>query len=561
MKFSIGVKIFAIATSMLGFLVLMVGINYDRIKKVNDELIDLARYLTPLTANTTVINVRLLKQQIHLERILQLYESEPIDWQQIEREFSEFKRQGDSVDEEINTAIALSREAISHAKLVRDMIQLARLEPLLLALEEEHQEFYDRGLQIVHSLQEGNQELLDFLENEIKEEEERFNRQMQSIVRELGEFTQQSAELADRGEREILRLNIILMGFATGFGVICAFTLTMGLIRPLKKLVDSTREVERGNLEIQVAIASGDEIETLSNAFNLMVGEIKEKEQIKNTFGQYVDPRIVENLIQQRPQKRIEKQQIVTVFFSDIAGFTGISEMLAPEGLVKLLNQYFTLAAEPISHYNGVIDCFIGDAMRAFWGEPFVSAAEHAKFACFAALDQFVQLERLQRMMPDLMGFRKGLPDFNIRIGLATSEAIAGNIGSEQFKSYTVMGSAVELAERLEGLNKQYGTQILLAEETRKLAGDAIETREIAAIDLRDRPLTIYELLSRKGELALELEYLRDNFERGLLAYREGDLPRARSCFETCLLAKSDDKPSQIYLDVINDQLSIINYQ
>ncbi|MBP0017971.1 MAG: HAMP domain-containing protein [Cyanobacteria bacterium SBLK] len=553
-KFSIGVKIFAIATSMFAFLAIMMGINYDRIKKVNDELIDLAEYLTPLTAHTTLINARVLKQQIHLERILQLYESEPIDWQQIEEELAAFEKQGQQVDEEIQAAIALSREAIEHAKLLRDIVQFARIEPILFHIEEEHEEFNDRGLQITRSLRTENQNFIDFLEDELQEEEERFNQEVRNLFQELSEFTQRSARNAEREERAILRLNIILMILATGFGMVSAFGLTMGLVNPLKKLLRSTREVERGNLNTKVAIASGDEIEILGNTFNLMVAEIKEKEQIKNTFGQYLDPRIVENLIQQQSKQNIEERQIVTVLFSDVAGFTGISEMLAPEGLVKLLNQYFTLAAEPIARYNGVIDCFIGDALRAFWGEPFVSATEHAQFACFAALEQFEQLARLQRMMPDLMGFRKGLPDFNIRVGLATSEVIAGNIGSEQFKSYTVMGNAVEWAERLEALNKKYGTKILLTEDTWKLAKDAIETREIDMISIGDRQIKIYELLSRKNELDLEREYLRDTFEIGLSAYRDREFFKARGYFETCLLARSDDCSAQIYLEKIDRQ-------
>ncbi|MGK7926147.1 MAG: Tar ligand binding domain-containing protein, partial [Spirulina sp.] len=218
-RFSIGVKIFGIATSMLAFLVVVVGINYNRIKRVNDELIDLAEYLTPLTAHVNVMNVRVLKQQIHLERMLQLHESEPVDWPQIKAEFAEFERQGAKVDEDVNAAIALSREAISHAKVLRDIVQFARLEPLLDHLEEEHEEFHDRGVQIVQSLQSGNQELIDFLEDELKEEERRFNQQVQSLFRELGEFTQRSARLAHRREREILQLNLILMGWATGFGV------------------------------------------------------------------------------------------------------------------------------------------------------------------------------------------------------------------------------------------------------------------------------------------------------------------------------------------------------
>lgn len=153
------------------------------------------------------------------------------------------------------------------------------------------------------------------------------------------------------------------------------------------------------------------------------------------------------------------------------------------------------------------------------------------------------------------MGFRKGLPDFKIRVGLATSEAIAGNIGSEQFKSYTVMGSSVKWAEELEGLNKKYGTKILLTEDTRQLAAESIETREIDEISIGDRTIKIHELLSRKDELDLEREYLRDNFKLGLSAYQNQELTKAKGHFETCLLAQPDDCPTQIYLEAIAQKL------
>jgi adenylate cyclase len=281
-----------------------------------------------------------------------------------------------------------------------------------------------------------------------------------------------------------------------------------------------------------------------------MLNEVRQKERLKATFGQYVDPRIVETLVEQVGNIDTSNKQVMTVLFSDIAGFSTISEMLTPTGLVNLINQYLTLASEPITQYNGVIDKFIGDAVTAFWGVPFVGETEHAKLACFAALEQFTQLAKLRRMMPDIMGFRKGLPEIKVRIGLATGELVAGNIGSEESKSYTVMGKAMQIAEQLESANKIYGTNILLMEETKVLAGDAIETRGIDLLDLsdKDEPVKVYELLGYRGELDPTLIELRDRFEAGLREYRQQNWEQAQSHFKACLSLKADDGPSEVYL-------------
>ena len=274
-------------------------------------------------------------------------------------------------------------------------------------------------------------------------------------------------------------------------------------MRPIKRLVESASEIDQGNLQVQVPVTSADEVGLLSESFNIMVADIQAKEQLKNTFGQYVDPRIVEQLIDQPGQLaestadlQTPQRQQMTVFFSDIVGFSGISELMTPSGLVALINQYLTLASEPIVLNQGVIKQFIGDGVSAFWGEPFVQADDHAKLACYAALEQQGQLVKLRRLLPELMGMRKGLPEIKIRIGLATGEVVASNIGSETSKSYTVMGPAVYAAEFLENLNKRYGTTILMAAATKHATGDRFETREIDTVYLpgEEKPTVIYEL-------------------------------------------------------------------
>jgi class 3 adenylate cyclase len=661
LKIPIGIKIFGIASSLLTFLLIVVYISYDHIKRVNNELIDIAEYMTKLTAHSANIDMHVLEQEIHLERMLRFYETEPLDPKKIQIELDAFEQRNELVDREIAEAIALSQKAVKQAKITQDIIEFARLEPMFQELGEEHQEFHEHALKIINLLsgeerspltplkkggtgtdggqlkissfdspqiggvggagtgsianflaekiagesaeiqaqvnfllddlkdyetyikselewylqlepgdldemslleasepEESHLMKLPILETILIEEERDFNQKLEGILEELAKFTERSAIAAEEHEQRIIRLNWMLTSSATIFGLLYASIITLGLVKPVKKLLGGTLAVEQGNLDIRVAIQSRDEIETLAEAFNAMVEEVQEKERIKATFGQYVDPRIVENLIAQTSTgQETGNKQMMTVFFSDVAGFSTISELLTASGLVNLINQYLTLASEPIAHYQGVIDKFIGDAVTAFWGPPFVSEADHAKLACFAALDQFKQLEKLRQMMPELMGFRKGLPDVNIRIGLASSELVAGNIGSEQFQSYTVIGEAVHLAEELESTNKQYGTKILILSETKQLAGDAIATREIDWLYLGDRsqPVPVYELLARSEELDPTIAQLRDRFEAGLNAYRHRQWSEAISNFQACLEIQPDDRPSQVYLQRIQ-QLS-----
>jgi class 3 adenylate cyclase len=282
-----------------------------------------------------------------------------------------------------------------------------------------------------------------------------------------------------------------------------------------------------------------------------MISALKINERIKGTFGKYMDPRIVANLLQQ--PEFIDsggERRVMTVFFCDMEKFTLISETMTPAGLVNFVNQYLTRLSEPIRHYHGIIDKYIGDGIMAFWGPPFSSETEHAQLACFAALDQFSKLDEFRRLLPDLMGLRRGLPQVNIRIGIATGEVVVGNIGSDLFRNYTVMGDTVNVAARLESANKQYGTRLLINERTRALAMDAIETREIDSIQVvgKSESVRVFELLARKGEVPQAVADLRDNFEQGLQAYRKQNWDQAQFHFTACSAIDPADEPTKLFL-------------
>ena len=403
---SIGTKIFGIATSMLTLLLGVTYLSYIRIRQVNGELTDIAEYLAPLTENLAQINVHALEQEIHFERMLRYYTIEPVDEERVNAEEAAFEARGQEVDEEITAAIELADVAAQNTYEFEDTLEVARIRPLLTVLEEDHQKLHELSLQILKLLEAGNKEDAEFLATQLADFEDDFDARLQSILFELTEFIEDSASQAQANEENTLKVSWWFAGIATGVGVVFASLVTIGLVRPVRRLVEKTRAVEQGNLQVELPVYSGDEIGKLTDAFNTLVRELREKERLKTTFGQYVDPRIIETLLGQQPQSESGQRQMMTLFFSDIAGFSSISELLTPAGLVNLINEYLTLASVPIKEHRGVINQFIGDAVSAFWGEPFVDQAEHAILACYAALEQFDQLVKLRRALPDLLGIR-----------------------------------------------------------------------------------------------------------------------------------------------------------
>lgn len=553
----IGTKIFGVATSMLALLLGVTYLSYIRIRQVNQELTDIAQYLTPITEHLATINVHVLEQELNFERMLRYYETEPLDLKAVKAESAAFEARGRQIDAEIAAATELAEAAAQRAYTLDNAIEIARLRPLFAVLGDDHQQLHDHSLAIVELLEAGEQYEAELLDRQLEGFEDDFNTRLQDILFQIGGFIEGSAAQAQAHEQQTLRASWWLVAIATGVGMVFASLVTAGLVRPVRRLVAKTQSVERGDLDVELPIASYDEVGRLTASFNTMVREIREKERLKTTFGQYVDPRIVETLMAQQTLADSGQRQVMTIFVSDIAGFSGMGEYLTPAGLVTLINHYLTLASVPIQEHLGVINQFLGDAVSAFWGPPFVGETEHAKLACYAALEQFDQLAKLRRTLPDLMGIRKGLPDIQIRIGLASGEVITGNIGSEQSKSYTVMGAAVQIAEQLENANKIYGTRILINAATRELASEAIETREIDAISLKEGndPEPIYELMGIAGSTDERLLALRNGFAKALLAYRAEQWAEAQAQFRACLAEVPEDGPSRYYLQQIDARL------
>jgi adenylate cyclase len=275
--------------------------------------------------------------------------------------------------------------------------------------------------------------------------------------------------------------------------------------------------------------------------------ERKQKNLIKNMFTQYLNPAVVNQLVENPDKLRLGgERKTLTVFFSDIAGFTSLSEKSTPEGLVALLNEYLSAMTDIIFAHAGTLDKFEGDAIMAFWGAP-IDQQDHALRACKASL----------KMQEELVSIRKrwkeeDKPDLYVRIGLNTGEMLVGNMGGAGRFDYTVIGDSVNLASRLESANKQYKSSIMIGQSTYEHVKDHIIARELDMLVVvgKTEPVKVYELLGLKETgVTQELSRFLELYHEGLRLHRLQKWEEAIACFEQSLKIKSDDYPAQIYIE------------
>ena len=284
---------------------------------------------------------------------------------------------------------------------------------------------------------------------------------------------------------------------------------------------------------------------TSIHEINGMINSFESMKKGLTNFQKYVPSELVNELIATNQLATVggEKKNL-SVFFSDIENFTSISESMDPVELVKQMNDYFSAISNTIIENSGTLDKYIGDAVMAFWGAP-LDNKDHAICACKSAII-------CQELIFNLCHkwSREGKPIFRTRIGIHSGPVIVGNMGYEKRINYTVIGDGVNLASRLEGINKFYGTQIVISQDTYKLVSDKFHTRMLDRITVKGKthPVHIYELLSEKGKLNRELVDFYALYENALTSYFSSEWDAAIRKFTTALSIK-EDEPSRIMLD------------
>ena len=265
---------------------------------------------------------------------------------------------------------------------------------------------------------------------------------------------------------------------------------------------------------------------------------------MSRAFGLYVQPELIEQILKDpAPLKLGGEEAELTVMFSDVQGFTTVSEKLQPTQLVNLLNEHLSAMSDAIMESGGTVDKYNGDSIMAFWGRPYPQD-DHAVRACTACLGMLDQLRILNAKWKS-----EGRLELKIEVSLNTGPMVVGNIGSLKRFNYTVIGHAVNMGSRLQGQNREYGTQILVGESTYEQAKDHFVFREIDLIRIKGvaKPMSIYELMA-PAEDAEKWRPLTDSFARGLKAYREGEFRKALEVFKGLLSTYPDDGPSKLFV-------------
>ena len=279
----------------------------------------------------------------------------------------------------------------------------------------------------------------------------------------------------------------------------------------------------------------------------------KKRKFFRNAFEHYLNPAVVEQIAKNPDMLELGgKKMVLTAFFSDVASFTSISEQLNEHELVELLNEYLSEMTDIVLEQYGNLDKYEGDAIMAFFGAP-IHFDDHAARACYTALD-------MQEKLREMRGKWKaeGRPELTARIGINTGPMVVGNMGSRTRLDYTVMGDAVNLASRLEGVNKQYSTDIMISEFTLEHCGADFVTREIDLIRVKGKnePVRIHEVLARADDgVSDEMAAALEHYCAGLEAYKKKEWEAGVKEFQRALEARADDGPSLTYLNRCREYL------
>jgi adenylate cyclase len=554
-RLSIRRKIMGIAVTLIALMAITAVLTVVLVMQVGTRIEELTYSYMPAYGDLARANIRSLERALSIRRIIIEKLQSPADNGQYTALRNRYDALGGQVELEILAARALLHGLLEKGPAFGDASALSQFETRVDAINDDSRRRLnaenDRLLKVLDA---GDTKALTEEMERIDELRDELNRKLDSVRADMLALLRKDANMTVEKQHQVMLISVALTGLAAVLGLVFAALVSAGVTRPVRRLLEGAKAVEAGHLDGTLVATSRDEIGHLTTAFNQMVEQLRLKERLRETFGKYVDPRVVEGLIEGPALAAEGQRRVMTVMFCDVKGFTSTSEGMTPQGLVKVMNRYFSTMSVPIRRHQGIIDKYIGDAIMAYWGPPFADDKEQAQLASLAALEMLQLVPQLRAELPELLGVRTLPNAFDLRIGIATGEVLVGSIGSELMMSYTVMGDTVNLASRLEGANKEYGGRILVSEATVTGASVAIEAREIDRVVTlgQTQPQAVFEIMGRKGELTAAQLELRAHFSEGLAAYRAHRWKEARHAFETALLVMPDDGPSTTFIKRID---------
>ena len=548
---TIAAKIFGLAIILLLLTIALACFLLYEVTRTTEDLTVVANFDVPLTQSLARLDEFGLRRRLAFERWFgALNAAEPN--REIVAEATEnytlFTRKlTDEFSATRHIIKAYPENAPGSHTLAEVETLLDQIEPAYQIVNNRQREVLDLQLAGQHDMANARLNLLNDLQGTIQD-------QRALVKSKMAAWSSSATKSTEERERRVFWLTIAATTSTVLLGLAVAALVSNRLSRPVRSLASAMRDVQGGNLNIQLPVNSTDEVGRLTDSFNFFVQELRSKERMKQTFGKYIDPRILEQVLAESGEAAVASgRREMTVLFADLVGFTGLSERLTGLVMVTLLNRHFGLQALAVQEHKGVVDKFVGDSIVAFWGSPFVKTDEHAMLACRAAQAQLTALDTLRRELPDITGLRRDTPHIDLCIGICTGEVVVGNIGSENTRSYTVVGDSVNLAARLETANRVYGTQILINETTAQAIASQFEMREVDTISVKGKTETtrVFELMSAAGQLSKESVQLHERYDIARKSYLAQDWDTAEKAFRECLQIRPNDGPSRVLLERI----------
>ena len=549
---SIKRQIVSIAAGLIILMIFTSALSMVMAGKVGHLLDELTMRYIPAYGHLARTDIRSDERALALRRMIIAKMQEPPDEAGYAAQLNVFQAKSSEVGQEAAAARKLIAAIIEDVSTPSDNAALARIDSRIeTAVSDLSRHLNDETARLFAQLDARDLSEVSRSLPRVDSLRDEFNQKIDAIRRDMLAQVYVSTATIMRNQQRAIWISAIVTALAAILGLTVSIMISDGITRPVRRLLEGTRAVQAGQLNRLIDITTRDEIGQLTAAFNRMVEQLRRNERIRETFGKYIDPQIVEWLIDRPALSGVEgNRRVMTMLFCDMKGFTSLSEGVTPQGLVKLMNHYLSTMSAPIRKHKGIIDKYIGDSIMAYWGPPFTEDADQARLACLAAIDMLGRVALMRAELPELLGVRFIPNECDIRIGIATGEVLVGSIGSELMMSYTVMGDTVNLASRLEMANKIYGSHSLVSEATIAAAGTAIEAREIDQLVVVGQTVAqkVFEIIGREGELNEKQLTMRSRYSEGLTAYRARNWDEARRAFQSALEVAPGDGPSMTLL-------------
>src|SRR6185369_12358185 len=378
MRVSIALKIFVIVIALLLLMTAVAAISTHEARKVGDLLDRATEGYIPAYTALARADIRSLEQALALRRLV-IIDLTGGDAAARERERTAFAAKDEEAGKELATARQLIATEIANPSPFADVVALARLDTRLELLQNARSAHGLEVKALLASVAGGDATQATEALKRIDAMRDELNRQLEEVRTQMRQLMLDAARRTRVEQNRVVVISIVVTVLAAIIGIALAGVMTIALLRPVKRLLAGTRAVEAGAFDIDIPVTSSDEIGRLTVAFNHMVGELRAKARIRDMFGKYVDPRIVESLIERPSLTALEgERRTMTVFFCDLMGFSALGESLTPKNLVTVTNRYLTVMSEPVRAQGGILDKYIGDAIMAYWGPPFTEGEAQA---------------------------------------------------------------------------------------------------------------------------------------------------------------------------------------